>query len=202
MLRLIHSQVGQGALLVDDIDDQLPNKVAHRLGGTGDPKAYKRDGYANSPKQKCYIPRVKAGEPTIPGFIDLNQTERVTNSAGRGKIAGLQRAGLISVVSFSASDLATPTVASATLDAPAVGDVTIAGTNFLSLTPDITSVRLFGAGVGDVTLTSTQIVAVAPGSVTNTTIVIDSTLVPGLSLGDLVTVRADGQTSTPPVAVT
>ncbi len=200
MLRLIHSQVGLGALLVDDLDDQLPNKVAHRMGGTGDPKAYKRDGYANSPKQPCYVPRVKPGEPAIPGFIDLNQTERVINSAGRGKISGLQRAGLISVVTFAASDILAPTLASAVLDAPAVGDVTLTGTKFLSLTPDITTVRLFGPGVGDVTLTSAQIIAVPPGAVGDTSIVIDSTLIPGLALTtDSVEVRADGKTSAPVV---
>ena len=73
MLRLIHKQTGAGALLVDDIDDGIPNKQVHRLGSTADPKAYKRDGYANEPKQKCYIPRTKEGDATLPGFIDLNR---------------------------------------------------------------------------------------------------------------------------------
>lgn len=195
MLRLIHSQVGLNAILVDDLDDQLPNKEVHRMGSTADPKAYKRDGYANEPKQKAYIPRVKAGEPTIPGYIDLKETDRVTRSAGGGKIAGLQRAGFISVVSFSPSDVVAPVITTATLDAPAVGDITIAGTGFLSLQPDVTSVHLYGAGVGDVTLTLTQITAVPPGAVTDTSIIIDSTLVAGLAAGDNVTVRADGLVS-------
>ena len=200
MLRLTHNQVGLGAILVDDLDDQLPNKEVHRMGSTADPKAYKRDGYANEPKQKAYIPRVKAGEPTIPGFIDVKETDRVTRSAGGGKIAGLQRAGLISVVSFVPSDLATPTVAVADLGTPGVGDLTITGTGFLSLTPDVTSVILTGTGA--ITLTSTQITS-GGGSVSNTSIVILAASIPGVALATTsAKVRADGNTSTPAIVLT
>ena len=196
MLRLIHSQVGLGALLVDDIDDQLPNKRAHRMGSTADPKAYKRDGYANEPKQKSYIPRVKAAEPTIPGSIDLKETDRVTRSAGGGKIAGLTRAGLISVVSFVPSDLATPTVVTADLGTPGVGDLTITGTGFVSLTPDVTSVVITGTG-------AQTIPASLFNSINNTTIVILAANVPGVALAtSFAKVRADGNTSTPAVALT
>lgn len=200
MLRLIHSQVGLGAISVDDIDDGLPNKSVHRMGSTADPKAYKRDGYANEPKQKSYVPRVKASEPTIPGYIDLFETDRVTRSAGGGKIAGLVRAGLISVVSFVPSDLSTPTVATADLDTPGPGDLTITGTGFLSLTPDITSVILTGTGA--ITLTSAQIIA-GGGSVSDTAIVILAADIPGVALTTTsAAVRADGNTSSPAVALT
>jgi hypothetical protein len=195
MLRLIHSQTVSGALLVDDIDDGLPNKTAHRLGSTADPKAYVRDGYANKPKQPCYIPRVKAANPVIAGYIDLEETDRVLLSADRGKIKGMQTAGLITVVSHTHADIVTPSVTSATLDAPAAGDVTIGGTGFLSVLPEITSVHLAGAGVGDVTLTQAQIVAVSPGAVTNTSIIIDSTLIAGLTVGDTIQVFADALSS-------
>ena len=195
MLRLIHSQTVQGAILVDDIDDGLPNKNVHRLGSSGDPRAYVRDGYANKPKQPVYIPRTKPTDSSIAGFIDLDETERVLLSAENGKVAGLQTAGLISVVSLTEADLATPVITGVTLDSPAAGDVTIDGTGFLSVTPDITSVRLFGAGVGDVTLTQAQIVAVSPGAVGNTQIIIDSTLIAGLASGDDIIVTADGQAS-------
>lgn len=201
MLRLIHTQTTQGALLVDDIDDGLPNKFTHRLGSTGDPKAYKRDGYANEPKQPVYVPLNNPADTSLAGFIDLNETQKVLLSAGGGKIAGLVAAGLITVVSFDASDLDAPAISTATIDAPAAGDVTIAGTGFLSVAPNITSVRAFGAGVGDVTLTMSQIVAVAPGAVTDTSIVIDSTLLPGLTAGDSVTVTSDDQTSAAEVIV-
>lgn len=192
MLRLIHTQTVQGALLVDDIDDGLPNKLTHRLGSTGDPKAYKRDGYANEPKQPCYIPRVSASNAALPGYIDLNETPRVQLSAAQGKIAGLQRDGKITVVSLVAADLATPVISSATMDAPAAGDVTIAGSGFLSVSPNVTSVRVFGAGVGDVTLTQSQITGVAPGAVGATSIVIDSTLLPGLVDWDAATATLTG----------
>lgn len=195
MLRLIHTQNVQGALLVDDIDDGLPNKANHRLGSTGDPKSYKRDGYANERKQKCYVPRTKPGDATIAGYIDLDETPRVSLSASGGKIAGLQRAGRITVVSLVAADLATPNITSATLGAPGAGDVTIGGTNFLSVAPNFTKVRLFGAGVGDVTLTQTQILAVPPGALTNVSIIIDNTLVPGLASGDSIIVTADDHAS-------
>lgn len=195
MLRLIHSQTQQGALLVDDIDDGLPNKTAHRMGSVADPNAYARDGYANKPKQPCYISRVKPTDTTIAGYIDLEETARVLHSAGGGKILGMQAAGLISIVSFVESDLDAPVISGVVLNSPAAGDVTINGSNFLSVSPEITSVHLFGAGVGDVTLTLAQITAVPPGAVSNTQIIIDSTLIPGLTTGDDIVVRADAQDS-------
>lgn len=191
MLRLVHKQKGVGPLLVDDIDDGLPNKQVVRLN-TANPYAYERDGYAQAPKQPCYIPYSQPGSPTTPGFIDLDETQRVKLSAFKGKIAGLKAAGLIDIISLVASDLATPAITNATV---ATGDVTITGTGFLSVSPVLTRVRLQGAGVGNVTLTQAQIVAVAPGAVGATSIVIDSTLIPGFVAGDTVTVIADGKTS-------
>jgi len=201
MLRLVHAQTVLGALYVDDIDDGLPNKQVKRLGSTADPNAYVRDGHANLPKQKCYIPRTKPGDATVAGFIDLDETQRVTHSAFKGKIRGLQRSGHISVVSLTASDLATPVVTNAAIDAPATGDVTITGTGFLSVAPDVTKVLLWGAGVGGtqsapaLTLTTAQIIAVAPGAVGATSIVIDTTINGALAAGDRVAVIADGRMS-------
>lgn len=201
MLRLIHTQTVQGALLVDDIDDGLPNKLTHRLGSTGDPKAYKRDGYANEPKQACYVPRVKPTNSAIAGYIDLNETPRVQLSAAHGKIAGLQRDGKVTVVSFVAADLTAPVITNAVVASPGAGDITITGTNFLSVAPNISTVRLFGAGVGDVTLTRTQILAGAGGTFSATSIVIDTLLAPGLAAGDEVIVTADDQASNTFVSV-
>lgn len=195
MLRLVHTQTVQGAIIVDDIDDGLPNKEVHRLGSSGDPKAYKRDGAAGVDKQKCYVPRVKAGETTIPGYIDLRETSRVTFSSSKGKISKLKTAGYITTVSFQPSDIATPNVTTGTRGAPGAGDLTIGGTGFLSVSPDISTVHLFGAGVGNVTLTSAQILAGTGGVFTDTSIVIDTLLIPGIAAGDKVTVRADGLTS-------
>jgi hypothetical protein len=174
MLRLIHNQTVSGALLVDDIDDGLPNKEVHRLGSTADPKAYARDGYANKPKQPCYVPRAQATFPTIPGYITLNQTQKVAFSAGKGKISKLQTAGFITVVSLTASQVVTPTVASAVL----ATDLTITGTTFLSVQPDITSVIITGAGA--VTLTSAQIIT-GGGTVSATSIFIPAALIPSVA---------------------
>lgn len=183
MLRLIHNQTIVNGILVDDIDDGLPNKTAHRLGSTADPKAYLRDGYANYPKQSAYIPysQANAGFPTIPGYIDVDQTNRVTLSAGKGKIYKLSRsvtntalAGstnfpLITVVSLTASQIVAPVVTAAAHGPP----VAITGTTFLSVSPDITSVT-FAQGTGvsapaPATLTAAQIIA-ATGTVSATAI--------------------------------
>jgi hypothetical protein len=180
MIRVYHNQTVSGAILVDDIDDQLPNKVTHRLGATGNPDAYETDGYANKPKQPCYVPRTQAsnGFPLIRGYIDLNQTPRVVLSAGKGKISKLQAAGLVSVVSMLASDLATPVLTLADLGAPGAGDLTLTGTTFLSVAPDVTTVVITGTAA--VTLTSAQIIA-GSGSVSATSIVIPAALVPGIA---------------------
>lgn len=147
MLRLIHNQTVAGGILVDDIDDGLPNKQVYRLGSTADPKAYPRDGYANKPKQSCYVPRshTLTTGGTVAGFTDLQQTERVTFSAGKGKVSKLNQAGLISVVSLVAADLATPVITGATTVGP---NFVITGTTFSSVTPVTTIVTLAqGAGV-------------------------------------------------------
>ncbi len=145
MLRLIHNQTVAGGILVDDIDDGLPNKAVYRLGSTADHKAYDRDGYANKPKQACYIPRAQAAFPTVQGYINVNQTKRVLFSAGKGKISKLQTAGLITVVSLTASQIVAPVVTAATT---VVANFQITGTTLSSVQPDTTTVTLAqGTGV-------------------------------------------------------
>jgi len=173
MLRLIHNQTVYGAILVDDIDDGLPNKQVHRLGSTADQKAYKRDGYANEPKQSCYISRTKASDASIAGYIDLNETQRVLFSAGQGKIRKLAQAGLIDAIQFVASDLDTPVITNAQADTPSDGDVTLTGTGFASLNPNTSTVII--TGDGEVTLTQAEIID-AGGSITATEIVIPASL--------------------------
>lgn len=199
MLRLIHNQTVSGAILVDDIDDGLPNKTAHRLGSSGDPASYARDGYANSPKQACYVPRTKPSNAAIQGYIDVRETQRALLSAGKGKIAGLARAGLITVVSFLPSDVVAPVVTTAVLDTPGVGDLTITGTGLTSLTPNQSSVAITGTGA--VALTQAQIIT-GTGTISDTSIVIPAALVPGIAAAtSLVVVTADDLTSGTPVAV-
>ena len=195
MYRIYHNQTVAGGILIDDIDDGLPNKTVHRLGSNGDPDAYSVDGYANKPKQPCYVPRTMAsvGLPLVPGFINLYETSRVVLSAGKGKINKLQTAGLISVVSLSPSDVATPTLSSAAL----TGDLTLTGTTFVSVAPDVTSVVITGTGA--VTLSSMEIVD-GGGSVSATSIVIPAALIPGVAATtSSVKVVANGKSS--PVVV-
>ncbi len=180
MLRLVHNQTVSGGILVDDIDDGLPNKEVHRLGSTADPKAYARDGIIGKPKQPCYVPRTQAltGFPTIQGYINLNETSRVTLSAGKGKISKLQSSGFLTVVSLVAADIKAPTLATAAINVPGAGDLTLTGTTFLSVSPDITTV--FITGVGAITLTAAQILAAVGGVVSATSIVIPAALIPGV----------------------
>jgi hypothetical protein len=123
----------------------------------------------------------------------LKQTDRVTLSAGKGKIKKLKDAGFITVVSLTAADLSAPTVSSAVLDTPGAGDVTITGTNMLSVSPNVTTVTFTGTGA--VTLTQSQITT-GGGTVSNTSIVIPAALVPGVAVATTsVKVRADDQDS-------
>ena len=140
MKRIIHNQTTPGALLINDIDDGLPNKTVHRL--TGDPAGYTRDGYANSPKQSCYVPYLNAANTALPGYIDLEETSRVTLSSGKGTIHKMESFGLVAVVDYIAGDLSVPIVTSATYDVPTPGSVRIIGTTLTSIAPEQTSVSL------------------------------------------------------------
>ncbi len=199
MLRLIHKQTVTGAILVDDIDDGLPNKQVHRLGSTADPKAYKRDGYANEPKQPCYVPRTKPTDATLAGYIDLQETQRVLLSNGKGKISKLKLAGLIDTVQFVAADLSTPVITNAQANTPGAGDVTLTGTGFTSLSPNASVVTFTGEGA--VVLTQAQIIT-GGGTITATSIVIPAALFPNTvaATGSITTVAGaslvDAQTFT------
>jgi len=184
MLRLIHNQTVSGPILVDDIDDGLPNKEVHRLGSLGDPKQYERDGYANKPKQACYIPysHTAPNGSVVAGYVTVQSTNRVILSQGKGKIAkfsqtpqntsvaGYSNFPLITVVTgITAAQLVAPVITAAAHGNPA----SITGTTFTSVAPDITSVT-FAQGTGatapaPATLTQAQIIA-AGGSVSGTAI--------------------------------
>jgi hypothetical protein len=189
MLRLIHNQTVQGGILVDDIDDGLPNKEVHRLGSTANPKAYERDGYAGKPKQSCYIPYTRGsyGFPLVQGYINLNQTNRVILSTGKGKIfklsevpsnaneskAGASNFPLITTVTFTASQIVAPVVTAAVHATSSPTPATIAGTTFLSVQPDVTVVTYARGSAGSTpspaTFTAAQIVT-AGGTISGTAV--------------------------------
>lgn len=183
MLRLIHAQTIPGTILVDDIDDGLPNKEVYRLGTTADPKAYQRDGYANKAKQSCYLPYSMAskGFPAIPGYINLQETESVTLSAGKGKISKLKLAPqypagsvtpLLSVISLVAADIIASVV---TAMAHVAANLQIDGTTFTSVSPDITTVTLAKGAAGTTpspAVWTTAAIVAAGGSVSATQILI------------------------------
>lgn len=177
MLRLIHNQVGTGGLLVDDIDDGLPNQTVDRPAA--DSKALKTDGPLGKVKQACYVPYYKPGDTSVAGYIDLDETSNVMRSAAAGKIAGFVASGALSTVSLVASDLSTPVITTAVLDLPGVGDVTITGTGLLSVDPELTYIAFTGTGA--VTLSEEEVVDESGGSVGATTIVIPAALIAGLA---------------------
>jgi hypothetical protein len=202
MLRLIHNQTTVAGILVDDIDDGLPNKAVYRLGSTADPKAYERDGYANKPKQACYVPysRTLNGFPAVAGYVNLNQTKRINFSAGTGKIAKLAQAGYITVVSLTAAQIVAPVITAAVHNTPGAGDITITGTTFLSVAPDVSTVTFAqgsaGTAANPASFTAAQILA-GGGTFTATSIVIPAAMFTGqvpVALNK-VTVQANEQNS-------
>jgi hypothetical protein len=199
MLRLIHNQTVVGALIVDDIDDGLPNKEVYRLGSKSEKKSYKRDGAAGRSKQNCYVPytRKAYGNPTVQGYINLNQTERVILSSGTGKISKLQSSGLITVTSLTAAQIAAPTVSACVHGA---SPVTITGTTLTSVAPDTTTVT-FARGTGASTpspavFTAAAIIA-GGGTVGATSITIPAAMftVQATVVNNTVTVFANAQNS-------
>jgi hypothetical protein len=219
MLRLAHTQVSTGGILINDIDDGLPNKTAKR--GVGDKNKYQRDGNSlggndksvatdvNNPKQKCYIPywKILSNNPpthstTIRGYIDVAESDRVLISQDRGVIYGLSHKSpspLITVTSFTPADVAAPTISGAVIAAGGAYTLTISGTNFTSLAPDLSSVL-----IGTTTLSAAAIAAAVGGTFSATSIVIPESLLPsGITIGtSTVSVTADNQTVTRAITVT
>ena len=220
MLRLIHNQTISGSILVNDIDDGLPNKSARRglvrakvngspvlvAGGKLAPASYRRDGNAleqdsstlpgvNYPKQKCYLPlwSILPGgihSTTIPGYIDLNTSDRVLLSQDHGVIAGLVKAGLISTSTVDPTTTVAPVITSAIVVVSPEA-LTITGTTFTSIAPDVSSVK-----IGTTTLTPTQITT-GGGTFSATSIVIPVGLLPTIAVGTtLVTVNANSKSAT------
>lgn len=203
MLRITHNQTVQGALYLTDIDDGLPRLTAKR--GIGDPKKYVRDGNGlsgadksttpsvNYSKQRCYVPRVKASDTSIAGYIDILESDRVLMSQAKGVIKGLSTAGFLTVTSFLSSDVSAPVLTTADVGTPGAGDLTLTGTGFTSLAPDITTVIITGTGAK--TLTQSQITT-GGGTISATSIFIPAALVPTIAITvTSVQVRADNQLS-------
>jgi hypothetical protein len=236
MLRLIHNQTISGSILVNDIDDGLPNKTASRgvarkkvsgspvlvAGGILSPSNSRLDGNSlggrdkstlpgvNSSKQDCYIPKYKilpngTHDTLIAGFIDIAESDRVLLSQDHGVIAGLASIipgkptyPLITVLPFTAADIAAPTISAANISAGGTYALTITGTNFTSLAPNVSTVR-----IGSTILSAIQITG-AGGTFSATSIVIPEALIPlSMIVGTtLVYVTADDQTVSHAIAAT
>ena len=210
MLRLAHTQVSTGGILINDIDDGLPNKTAKR--GVGDKNKYQRDGNSlggsdksvasdvNNPKQKCYIPFWKIGSGnSIPGYIDVAESDRVLISQDRGVIHGLANKSpspLITVTSFTSADITAPTITTGVVDAGGTYHLTITGTNLDSLVPDISTVTIVGSTTVTYTLAYIAAHGGTVGAHPTTSVVIPEALLPAgiVASTSTISVTADNQT--------
>jgi len=183
MLRVIHSQSEEGTIILSDIEDGVRFNSRHILD------ASKRALL----KQQVLVPYENPDDAAQPGFVDLQETDNVLLSADHGCIKGLQDNGLATVQIFSAADLTAPAITTADLDNPGAGDLTVTGTDFLSIPPDVSKLVLTGTGA--VELTQAQVTG-GGGTWSDTSIVVPAALVPGVATGTTsATVRADGQDS-------
>ena len=111
--RVIHQQTEEGEILIDDIEQGLPNEPFGFLK-----------------KQQVYIPynfksfNVKSSgqvelnvDRSRPGFVDFVQTDDVRKSVSKGDISGLQDDNKVSVVDIQPGDLDPPSISSFTHDA-------------------------------------------------------------------------------------
>ena len=128
----------------------------------------------------------------------MTESDRVLISQNQGVIASLAATlsghptyPLITVTSFTAADVAAPTITSANVAAGGTYALTLVGTNFTSLAPDVSSVK-----IGSTTITAAAIV-LAGGTFAPTSIIIPEALVPlSMIVGTTtITVTADNQTT-------
>ncbi len=183
MLRVIHSQSEDGLIILSDIEDGA------RFGSRTILDAAKRAVL----KQEVLVPFENPNDSTQPGFVDLIESDNVLLSASHGCIAGLVANSLASVQIYSAADLTTPVITTADLDTPGAGDLTVTGTDLLSIPPDVSQLILTGTGA--VTYTKAQIIT-GTGTWTDVEIVVPAAMIPGV--GTTVTsakVYADTQDS-------
>jgi len=173
-IRLIHSQSQDGDLLINDIEDGTPRRPFDDY--------YKQDVYVTFNRKFFNGDGLVEVDETQPGFIDLVPSDDVLLSREDGVIAGLEAAGLITVVDVATGALAAPTIATADQDTSDATDATndyrveIAGTNLVSVSPDVSTVVLTAANSDTVTLTATAIDADPAGTFTATSIIIPATL--------------------------
>jgi len=144
LIRLVHTQSTDGALLVTDIDSGLPNEE-----------------FGFYRKQPVYVPyhRTYFGsdnlvkvDQTKAGFVDLVPSDKARLSADSGVIKGLSDNGFLTVTEIPTGALAAPTISAVTMDDATGGDdsigtvddgsLTIDGTNFTSYAPDVTSISV------------------------------------------------------------
>jgi hypothetical protein len=190
MLRVIHSQSQDGLIILSDIEDGVRFSSRIILDNAARLAA----------KQPVYVPYYNPDDPTQPGFVDLDETDKVLLSADHGCIAGLVDAGLATVEIFAAADILIPTIVSVELnDDVFVGGLVVIGTKLLSTLPFVSSLIITGDGA--VTYTRAEVIA-GGGTWTDTQIALPATLITGVvETTSEITVTADGLTVTPVVEV-
>lgn len=199
-IRLVHNQTTQGPLLLTDVDSGLPNEA---FG------IYRKQPVYLSYHLKQFNGLEVVEDTTTAGFVDLVPSDKVKLSCANGVIAGMEAAGLLTVIDIPTGAIDAPTISAATFDSDGDatsgaddGEVVITGTNFTSFAPDTTTVTLDTAG-GPVTLTWADIDADGGSSISSTSIVIAASLHgAGTAAGDVTAVSVTANLQTASLAVT
>lgn len=123
-VRVVNQQLLHRSILLDKIDRSQSNFTF----------------YAQTAKQKLYVPYRNPSDPAVKGYVDLVPTNEVLlNLRDDGVIKGLSDSGWVTYATVASNLLATPVVSGADANA---GATTIDGTTFTSQLPDITYVIL------------------------------------------------------------
>jgi hypothetical protein len=173
MLRLIHNQTVSGSILINDIDDGIPNKSSRRevarekipgdsvlvRGGISATANYQRDGSSlggsdkstqtgvNYPKQKCYIPKYKI----LPNGTHDTTIAGYIDVAESDRVLLSQYHGVISAFSKSLStNTAYPLI---TVTSFTAADIAA---------PTITAANIAAGGTYSLTITGTNFTSLSP----------------------------------------
>jgi len=149
LVRVVNNQTINRSILIDKVD---------RSSGQFETGI----SYAQSAKQKVYVPYKNPLDIAVKGYIDMVPTDEVLLALnGKGVLAKLAASGYVSTTLFNSSLTAAPTISAASNAATLT---TIDGTNFLSLAPDITYITLTNLSNVSQVITDAQIIIDGPPS--------------------------------------
>jgi hypothetical protein len=138
-LRVLHTRNVTGDILINDIDQGMPVDYLD--------ENRKQDVYVTYNLKKI-VGNTVVEDPSLAGFVDLVQSDKVKLSRDRGVLKGLVDEGLISVEELAVGAGNPPVITAVTQDRTGGGSgtdddqVVITGTGFLSSDPYTSKVFL------------------------------------------------------------